>query len=144
MPIFNTTAKIIAKPIPRVITPKAHAVVDYITVGSFLANAARFWKRNKPAAIASLICGGAELAVNLLTDYPGGVEPVISYPTHLKLDLGLAAMAAMMPEILASDSNSEKAFFLTRGALITMTSELSHTPKNVVRRQDRRRRMYAA
>lgn len=79
MPILNGLAKIVAKPIPRMITPKTHAIVDYITVGLFLGSAAGFWRRNKRAAVAALICSGAELAVTLLTDYPGGVKKFINF-----------------------------------------------------------------
>src|SRR5437660_1888113 len=119
MPILNSLAKVVAKPIPRMISPKAHAIVDYITVGSFLMSAGWFWSRNKRAALAALICGGAELAINLLTDYPGGVKKVISFRTHCEIDLGLAAMAATMPEFLAFNDDDEKKFFLAQGALIT-------------------------
>jgi len=125
MPILNRAAKILAKPLPVAITPKGHAIVDYITVGMFLMSSLWFWKRNKRAAVASLICGGAELAVNLLTDYPGGVKPVISFPTHLEIDLGLATMAATMPEFLAFRDDPQKKFFLAQGAMVTLASQLS-------------------
>src|SRR5438067_1132928 len=62
MPILNSLAKVVAKPIPRTVSPKAHAIVDYITVGSFLMSAGFFWQRSKRAALAALICGGAELS----------------------------------------------------------------------------------
>ena len=74
MPILNNVAKAVAKPLPRIISPKAHAVVDYMTVGSFFMAGAMFWSRSKRAALSALFCGGAELAVSLLTDYPGGVK----------------------------------------------------------------------
>jgi len=72
MPILNSAVQIAAKPFPRAISPKAHAIIDYVTVGSFLMTAAWFWRRSKRAALAALISGGAELAVSLLTNYPGG------------------------------------------------------------------------
>ena len=59
MPILNSLAKVVAKPLPRMVSPEAHAVVDYITIGSFLMSAGYFWQRNKRAALAALICGGA-------------------------------------------------------------------------------------
>jgi hypothetical protein len=127
MPMLNHAAKILAKPLPVTITPKGHAIVDYITVGMFMMGGLWFWKRNKRAVVASLICGGAELAVNLLTDYPGGVKPVIGFATHLEIDLGLATMAATMPEFLAFRDDPEKKFFLAQGAMITLASQLSRT-----------------
>ncbi|PYX32457.1 MAG: hypothetical protein DMG80_07970 [Acidobacteria bacterium] len=133
MPILNSLAKVIAKPIPRMISPNAHAVIDYLTIGSFLVSAGFFWGRSKRAALAALICGGTELAVSLLTNYPGGIKKVISFRTHGEIDLGLAAMAATMPEFLAFNEDSEKKFFVGQGALITAVSELTQFPEQAQR-----------
>jgi hypothetical protein len=128
MPILNRTVRIAAKPFPKAISPKAHAVLDYMTVGSFLLAAAWFWRRSKRAAIGALVSGGAELAVSLLTNYPGGVKKIINFRTHRDIDFGLAAMTATMPEFLAFQDEDEKKFFLAQGALITAVSELTRSP----------------
>lgn len=125
MPIFNRLARVAVKPLPRVLSPKAHAIVDYIVAGTFILGVGLFWRRSKRAAIASLICAGTELAVSLLTDYPGGVHKVINFQTHGEIDLGLAGMTATMPDFLAFDDESEKKFFLMQGAVITVASELT-------------------
>jgi len=143
MPILNRAAKLIAKPVPRMMKPKTHAVLDYISVGAFLTSALWFWKRNKRAAVAGLICGGAELVVDLLTDYPGGVKPVISYRKHLEIDLGLAAVAATMPEFLFFNNDPEKKFFLTQGAITTLASELSQVSTSKLA-EERKKQMKAA
>jgi hypothetical protein len=141
MPILNRLAKVVARPFPRIISPKGHAIVDYITVGSFLMSAGFFWGQNKRAALAALIAGGSELALSLLTDYPGGVKRVISFQKHGEIDLGLAAMTATMPEFLAFNNDQEKKLFLAHGALITAVTELTQFPskashsKNVTRRR---------
>jgi hypothetical protein len=85
MLMLNSAVKIAAKPFPRAISPKAHAIVDYITIGSFFTSALWFWGRSKRAAVAALISGGAELAVNLLTNYSGGVKKVITFAKHREL-----------------------------------------------------------
>ena len=128
MPLLNSVTKIAAKPLPRMISPKAHAVIDLISVGTFFAAATFFWRRSKRATLAALICGASELAVSLLTDYPGGVKKVISFRTHGEIDLGLAAMAATMPEFLAFKDESEKKFFLGQGAIITGVAQLTQFP----------------
>jgi len=115
------------------ISAKAHAVVDYVTVGVFLMGAGFFWQRSKRAAVGALICAGGELAVSLLTDYPGGVNKVIGFRTHREIDLGLAAMTATMPEFLAFKDDSERRFFLAQGMLITAASELTQFPKKAGR-----------
>lgn len=125
MAMLNKLTKMVAKPIPRVVTPKAHALIDYATVGLFLGSTAWFWRRNRRAAVASLVCGGAELAVMLLTDYPGGARKFIDFQTHRELDYALAAMVAAMPESLSFADAEEKKFFRMQGALITLLGELT-------------------
>ena len=129
MPMLNTITKVAAKPLPRMISPKAHAILDYVIAGTFFATAGWFWRHNKRAAVASLLCGGAKLGVSLLTDYPGGVRKVIHFPARREIDLGIAAMVATMPEFLAFKDEPEKKFFVTQGALITAASQLTHFPE---------------
>jgi hypothetical protein len=127
MPILNTLTRIATKPIPRMISPKAHAMLDYVSVGLFLGAAAFFWQRNGRAAVASAICGGAELAVMLLTDYPAGMKKSVSFSTHRKMDYEIAAMVATMPESLAFKGDDQTKFFRVQGALITLLGELTQS-----------------
>ena len=129
MPILNSAAKLLFKPLPRIISPGMHAIIDYVTIGSFLLSAGWLWPRNKRAALAALLCGGAELALTLLTNYPGGVKKVISFHTHGKIDLGLAAMIATMPEFFAFQDDAEKKLFTTHGAMLTAVRELTEFPE---------------
>jgi hypothetical protein len=127
MPALNKLVKMVASPIPRMVTPKAHAMIDYASVGLFLGTTAWFWRRNRRAAMASLICGGAELAIMLLTDYPGGVTKFISFRTHREMDYGLAAIVATMPESLAFEDHDGTKFFRVQGALMTLLGELTES-----------------
>lgn len=104
---------------PKVISPRLHAIADYVTIGGFFLLAAMFWKRNRRAAIGSLICGGSELTAVLLTDFPGGVVKKIDFPTHGKIDLGLAAATTMMPNMLAIEEEPEAKWFRLMGLNIT-------------------------
>ena len=137
MPILNTAVQIAAKPFPRAISPKAHAIIDYITVGSFFMTAVWFWRSSKRAAIASLISGGAELAISLFTNYPGGVKKVINFRTHRDIDFGLAAMTATMPEFFAFKDERERKFFLGQGAMIAGVTELTRFPDKAIRPEKR-------
>ena len=128
MPILTTAARVAAKPFPKAISPKAHAILDYVTVGAFILTAGWFWGRSKRAALGAIISGGAELAVSLLTDYPGGVRKVISLRTHRDIDIGLGAMTATMPEFLAFKDEKERKFFLAQGAMISAIAELTRFP----------------
>jgi hypothetical protein len=129
MAMFNNLVKMAVKPLPRMVTPNSHAVVDMMIAGAFLATAGLFWRRNRRAAAASLLCGGAQLGVSLLTDYAGGDRKPIKFSTRRKLDLGLAAMTAAMPEFLNFKHQPERRFFITQGMVITVTNELTRFPE---------------
>jgi hypothetical protein len=139
MAMFNNLVKMATKPLPDLISPKGHAVIDYMIVGAFLATAGLFWRRNKRAAVASLLCGGAQLGVSLLTDYPGGVRRSIKFSTRRKLDLGLAAMTASMPEFLNFENEPQRKFFITQGVLITAANELTQFPETRGESKERER-----
>ena len=132
MPLVNKLTKLATKPIPRMLSPAAHAVADYIASGSFLIGVGYFWPRNKRAALAALVCGGAGLVLSLLTDYPGGIKKAIGFRTHRHIDFGLATMSAMMPEFMDFEDDSERKFFLGQGALITAANEVTQFSENQV------------
>jgi hypothetical protein len=125
MPVVNNVAGAVTKRLPKVLSPKGHAIADYITAGAFLISAALFWRKNRRAALGSLVCGGADLALSLLTDYPGGVSDFISFPTHCKIDVGLAAMVAEMPRFMKFEDDKEKKFFALQGAGIIGAANLT-------------------
>ncbi len=85
MLLWQTGLSYASRRMPKVIGPATHAVLDYAVAGAFLFMAARFWKRNRRAAMGSLLCGGAAVAGNLLTDYPGGALELLDYGTHRKM-----------------------------------------------------------
>jgi hypothetical protein len=125
MAMLNTVAKAITKPMPRMISPKSHSMLDYLTAGVFLASAGFFWRRNKRAATASLVSGTAIAAVSALTEYPGGVNGVFGLEKHRNIEVGLAAMIATMPEFFSFGDEPEKNFFRIQGVLMTCLSELT-------------------
>jgi hypothetical protein len=111
---------------PDVISPTAHAIIDYITVGTFFLMGVAFWRRNKRAALGSLMCGSAELGAVLITDFPGGVAKVIDLPTHLRIDMGLAAMAATMPDLMGFKDEPESKWMRVMGIGITANAGLTN------------------
>ena len=139
MPMFNNVVKMAVKPLPDVISPKGHAVIDYMIAGAFFATAGLFWRRNKRAAVGSLLCGAMQLAVNILTDYPGGMRKTIRFSTRRKLDLDLAAMTVAMPEFLNFKDEPQRKFFTTQGLVITVANELTRFPKTSDEWKERRR-----
>ena len=140
MAVLNRLVQVAVKPFPRVISAKGHALFDYVNLGIFLLGAGVFWRRNKRASIAALIAGGAALATDLLTDYPGGWLGVIGFPLHRDIDFGLAAMTAAMPDFFVFRDDHEKKFFLAEGALISAISELTQISEPVEARVRRERK----
>lgn len=110
---------------PKKISPSVHAVLDYAIAASFVLAGALFWKRNRRAALGSLLCGGATAAVSLLTDYSGRNGKPISYPMHGQVDAGLVAMTAAMPRLMGIEDEREAKFFsreaLAKTAITAMT-----------------------
>jgi hypothetical protein len=115
MPLLDQAAKLATKNMPKVIRPRAHAMLDYAIATSFFVAAAFFWRRNRRAAIGALACGAAETVSALCTDYPGGVADKISYETHGSLQIALSGAMASLPEILHFSDEPEATFFRVQG-----------------------------
>lgn len=111
MPILQSGARFAARKMPKVLSPGAHAALDYAVAGMFLVVGARLWKRHRRAALGALGCGAAATINSLLTDYPGGVFRAITYRTHGRVDGGLAALTAAAPRFLGFDDQVEARFF---------------------------------
>jgi hypothetical protein len=125
MPVLHKAIRIAESRLPKVVSPTTHAVADYLTAALFFAGSVLFWRKSKRAAVASLICGAAEIGVAAFTDYPGGVKHPISFPLHRKIDFGLSSMTATMPDFLAFEDEKEKAFFRTQSILMAGVTVLT-------------------
>ena len=126
MTLTQKGVKVVAGRMPKMITPRAHAALDYAIAGSFFLMGALFWKRNRRAGMGSLLCGGATAAVSVLTDYPGGVKKIIPHPLRKQIDTGLVAMAAAMPRLMDVGDKRDAKFFsrqaLARTAITAMAN----------------------
>lgn len=126
MALLQKGVALAAGRMPKKISPRVHSALDYAVAGSFLLMGALFWKRNRRAAIGSLLCGGATAAVSLLTDYPGGVRKVIPYAMHGQIDGGLIAMTAAMPRLVNIENDRAAKFFsrqaIAKTAIVAMTN----------------------
>jgi hypothetical protein len=125
MPLLQKAVGVAAGRMPKIIKPHAHAVIDYAVAGTFFLVGALYWRRNKRAAMGSLICGGAATLNAALTDYPGGILKVMSFQTHGKFDAGIAGMTAMMPELMGFKGDSESRFFTTQSMAETAVTAMT-------------------
>jgi len=141
MPLLQRGIAAATNRMPDVISPTAHSIIDYITVGAFFLMGVAFWRRNKKAALGSLMCGSAELGAVLVTDFPGGVAGVIDLPTHLRIDMGLAAMAATLPDFLGFKDEPEAKWLRLMGLNLTANAGLTNAGEE--KRMSRRERRAA-
>jgi len=127
MPVLHSSVKLLTKHMPKVISPRSHAVLDYVTAGAFVAGGILLLKRrrDKRAGISALVCVVAETITSLLTDYPGGVTDLISFPTHGKIDMGLAAITATLPEFMDFADAQDMDFFRAQAVMITANTGLT-------------------
>jgi hypothetical protein len=125
MPLLDQAARWTTNKMPKVINPKAHAIIDYAVGASFFGMAAFFWRRNKRAAVGALVCGAAETVTALCTDYPGGVVKEISYETHGAIDFGLSGLVASLPDMLRFSGEPESRFFRVQGLAMATVAGLT-------------------
>ena len=98
--------------VPKVISPTAHAIVDYMVVGYYFVAAGACWGGNKRASIAALANGAAVLGVSMFTDYWGDGRKPISFETHGKIDVGQGLAATLAPLLLGfADKPSASLFW---------------------------------
>ncbi len=86
--------------LPKVITPRVHGIIDYAHAAFFFGMALVCRRSNKPAALAALGTGSFILAQSMLTDYPLGVKPVMSFATHGKQDAAMASSSWLIPKLM--------------------------------------------
>jgi hypothetical protein len=125
MGLVESGVKTVSKGMPKMISPKTHAIIDYAMAGSFLVGAALLARKHRRAAFASLACAVAELATAMITDYPGGVKPLISFRTHERVDGGLASIVGAMPLAMNFGDDREATFFRAHGIAIAAVTGLT-------------------
>ena len=131
---------------PKVISPRTHAIIDYATAGSFLVAGALLWKRNRRAAVGAMLCGAMEAGTAMMTDYPGGVSPVISFETHGRIDAGFAGFVATLPNLLMFGGEPEAMFFRGQGvgiAAVTGLTDFRESAESKPKARKRRNRRAA-
>jgi hypothetical protein len=110
---------------PKVISPKAHAIADCAIIGGFAVLGAVLWKRNRRAAIAALGCAGAQTVNTLLTDHPAGIADAITPAAHRRIDVALAAASSTIPSVLGFAGEPEGRYFRLIGLCITAVGATS-------------------
>ncbi len=125
MPLMQKGIAALSDHLPKVISPKAHAIADYATIAGFAVLGALLWNRKRRAAIGVLACAAAETANTLLTDFPGGVADVIDFRTHGRVDYGLGAISSALPNFMGIADHPEAKFFRMMGVSVTAVTSMT-------------------
>jgi hypothetical protein len=102
--------------VPKVISPKAHAVLDYSVAATFITMGFRFASSNRRAAALAFINGAMVLGLSMLTDYPGGLWKKISFKGHGMADAAQAGLAGIGPVLMGFGGAPEANFFYAQAA----------------------------
>ena len=111
--------------LPRVIDPKTHKALDFLTASYLFALAGAFWGTHRRASATALINGMAVLGATMLTDYDGDGRRPISFPTHGKIDIAQAGLASGLPVLLGFAAHPAAMLFeaqaLNEGLVVAST-----------------------
>jgi hypothetical protein len=102
---------------PKVISPRVHAWLDFAVTAYFAGVGA--WcirRRKKGAATAAFVNAGMVASVSLLTDYDGDGDRPIDFKMHGTLDAVQAVTAALGPVLHGFANEPEAAFFYGQAA----------------------------
>jgi hypothetical protein len=125
MALMQKGVQLVAERMPKVISPKAHGIIDYASAGAFLMAGALLWRKNKRAAVGALLCGAMQAGNVLLTDMPGGVQPVMSFQTHGRVDAGLAGFVAALPSVMRFGGEPEAMLFRGQSVAIAAVTGMT-------------------
>ena len=142
MALMKKGVEALTERMPKVISPKTHAIIDYATAGGFFLAGALLLGKSKRAAVGAFICGAMDAGTAMMTDYPGGVKKVISFPTHGKIDAGFAGFVGMLPNLFFFGGEPEAMLF--RGQALGLAAVTGLTDFEATERRPRRRQRRAA
>lgn len=103
--------------VPKYITPKVHAWLDFAVTTYFLGLGVWFAMRGKGrAATAAFINGGMIAGVSMMTDYDGDEVKPINFKMHGTLDAVQATTAALAPLLHGFADEPEAKYFWIQAA----------------------------
>jgi hypothetical protein len=125
MALAQTGIRTITNRLPKVISPRNHAIIDYISAGSFALGAVLMWKNHKRAAIAAIGAAAAEANNVMMTKMPGGVWKLYSQDTHAKLDVVLSGSVEAIPNLLMFGDEWPAWFFRAKGLMLAAVTGMT-------------------
>lgn len=125
MPFLDRATAKIADRLPSIISPRAHAVLEFASAGAFLLYAASAWNRDKNVAVSSAGCGLFVLTNAALTEYAGDASAKLRFDSHGRIDMGLAAMIGTIPSLMGVKDKYDVRFFRTQAIALAALAGLT-------------------
>ena len=127
------------------ITPFAHGVIDYLTVGTVVV-APRLMDFPDEAANACYALAGIYAGTSMMTDYPLSVKRAIPFKVHGVAEVAIGALLPALPFVPGFATNARaRNFFLALTALTAMTAAMTDwdkkSEKTARRRHQRKPRL---
>lgn len=102
----------------RILDPRTHGVLDYLTVLLFAAAPSIFGLTGTPAML-SYALAAVHLALTLITAFPAGVAKIVPLGIHGWIELVVALVLLPLPWILGFASvPAARNFFIGAGVVI--------------------------
>ena len=107
----------------KIITPRNHGYLDYITVAIFLAAPTLVGFNGLPRALAYALAG-IHLAMTLVTDFPLGVVKLISFTLHGWVERVVGPLLVLVPFVLGFEG-AARIFYIAVGIVIVAVGLLT-------------------
>lgn len=110
----------------RLLTPHAHGLLDYVTVGLFALSPLAFGLRGLPGALCYALAA-IHLGLTLFTHFPLGKVHRVPFVAHGRLEAVVAAMLVAAPWLLRfSDVPRARNYFVCAGLGVAAVWGLTH------------------
>ncbi len=115
--VDETTIPDAFRRVPKAISPRVHAWLDFAVSSYFIGLGIWFAIRGKGgAATAAFVNGGMVAGVSMMTDYDGDGKKPINFKLHGTLDAVQATTAALAPVLHGFADEPEAAYFWGQAA----------------------------
>lgn len=102
----------------RILSPRTHGYLDYVTVAIFLLAPLVLGLGGNPALL-SYTLGIVHLVLTLLTRFPGGISRIIPLVVHGLVELAVAIALILLPFWAGfSPGSPARRFYLAMGAVL--------------------------
>jgi hypothetical protein len=114
---MENTLQTLTRPVPKVIDPAMHAVADYGAAAGLACLGMYLRDRNSTLSNFAFLNAGLIVMTSLLTRYPGGVVPAMSFKMHGVMDAVQGTLLAVGPVLLGQQDDPDSRYFYGQAAL---------------------------